>query len=156
MLRSVPIGMSRLGCGTVTRPGFVGCLNCAWLPFRATSVQPFANKRLITSALWMCIYTHWPQRRQTPVKATGRGLRLSTAIPQEPSGTRQGKSRLAFDRRSIARYGLPIVSLGLAASMHFGLVALEPWPLPVTIALLAIVIVLIFATVFVVLHHAET
>lgn len=28
MLFTVPIGMSRFGCGTVTRPGLVGCLNC--------------------------------------------------------------------------------------------------------------------------------
>jgi hypothetical protein len=27
MLRKVPIGMSRSGCGTVTRPARPGCLN---------------------------------------------------------------------------------------------------------------------------------
>src|SRR5579875_638166 len=42
MLRSVGSGMSFFGCGTVTRPGFVGCLNCLWLPFCATSYHPSA------------------------------------------------------------------------------------------------------------------
>jgi hypothetical protein len=28
MLLKVPMGMLRLGCGTVTRPGLAGCLNC--------------------------------------------------------------------------------------------------------------------------------
>jgi hypothetical protein len=32
MLFKVPIGMSRFGCGTVTLPFFVGCLNCLGLP----------------------------------------------------------------------------------------------------------------------------
>ena len=32
--------MSLFGCGTVTRPGFVGCVNCQWLPFVATCTQP--------------------------------------------------------------------------------------------------------------------
>ncbi len=32
MDRKVPGGMSLFGCGTVTRPDLVGCLNCTWLP----------------------------------------------------------------------------------------------------------------------------
>src|ERR1035438_4949565 len=32
MLFKVPTGMSLFGCGTVTRPFFVGCLNCLLLP----------------------------------------------------------------------------------------------------------------------------
>ena len=32
MLATVPGGRSFLGCGTVTRPGLVGCLSCTWLP----------------------------------------------------------------------------------------------------------------------------
>ena len=62
---------------------------------------------------------------------------------------------LAFDRRSIARYGLPVVSLGLAALLHLHLISIEGRPVPGMIVFLAIIIVLIFATVFVVLHHAE-
>ena len=63
---------------------------------------------------------------------------------------------MTFDRRSIARYGLPIVSLGLAALIHFGLVSIEERRLPAMMVFLGIIIVLIFATVFVVLHHTET
>src|SRR5688500_14944408 len=59
MLRSVPTGKSRFGSGTVTRPFLTGCLNCAWLPLRATSFQPSASRSLITPRLCMvCIYTH--------------------------------------------------------------------------------------------------
>jgi hypothetical protein len=59
MLRSVPTGTSRFGSGTVTRPFLTGCLNCSWLPLRATSLQPSASRSLITSRLCtVCIYTH--------------------------------------------------------------------------------------------------
>jgi hypothetical protein len=58
MLRNVPIGISRLGWGTVTRPGFVGCLNCTWLPSCATSYQPSCLKRCITTRLDMIHNTH--------------------------------------------------------------------------------------------------
>ena len=51
MLLSVPIGISRTGCGTVTRPGFTGCLNCLWLPTCATSYQPSCFKRCMISRL---------------------------------------------------------------------------------------------------------
>jgi Ca2+:H+ antiporter len=62
---------------------------------------------------------------------------------------------LAFHRRSVAQYLFPIGSLGLAAALHLGVVSVGHWPLPIKILSLAIVGVLIFATVFVVLHHAE-
>ena len=32
--------MSLFGCGTVIRPGLVGCLNCRCVPFAATCTQP--------------------------------------------------------------------------------------------------------------------
>src|SRR5260370_7653294 len=48
MLFKVPIGMSRFGCGTVTLPFFVGCLNCLWLPTCFTSCQP---------SFWICFMT---------------------------------------------------------------------------------------------------
>ena len=37
---TVPRGMSLFGCGTVTRPGLAGCVNCQWLPLVATCTQP--------------------------------------------------------------------------------------------------------------------
>ena len=48
MLFKVPIGMSRFGCGTVTLPFFVGCLNCLWLPTCFTSCRP---------SFWICFTT---------------------------------------------------------------------------------------------------
>jgi len=59
MLLSVPIGISRTGCGTVTRPGFTGCLNCLWLPTCATSYQPSCFKRCMTSRLDIRYDTHF-------------------------------------------------------------------------------------------------
>ena len=67
----------------------------------------------------------------------------------------KGRGLVSY-RQSLARYGLPIISLGLAASMHFGLMPIDHWSLPALTVLLGLVAVLIFATVFVVLHHAET
>jgi hypothetical protein len=55
MLLSVPIGMSFLGCITVTRPVFVGCLNCLWLPTWFTSNQPSALSNLIIVRLSTCV-----------------------------------------------------------------------------------------------------
>src|SRR5882762_4731199 len=59
MLLSVPIGISRTGCGTVTRPGFTGCLNCLWLPTCATSYQSSCFKRCMTSRLDIRYDTHF-------------------------------------------------------------------------------------------------
>jgi hypothetical protein len=59
MLLSVPIGISRTGCGTVTRPVFTGCLNCLWLPTCATSYQPSCFKRCMTSRLDIRYNTHF-------------------------------------------------------------------------------------------------
>src|SRR5579864_6782115 len=52
MLFNVPIGMSLFGCGTVTRPFFVACLNCLWLPTCFTSYQPCFCSSLIKSLLF--------------------------------------------------------------------------------------------------------
>lgn len=53
MLARVPLGKSRLGCGTVTRPGLVGCLNWQWEPRRETSCQPSRIRTLMTSLLFI-------------------------------------------------------------------------------------------------------
>lgn len=74
MLLSVPIGISRKGCGTVTRPGFTGCLNCLWLPRCATSYQPSCFKRWMTSRLDTTHDTHFLHTRQ--VGFTGAPPRL--------------------------------------------------------------------------------
>ena len=50
-LFNVPGGRSSLGFpATVTRPGFVVCLNCRWLPLVATRYQPSSLNRASTSA----------------------------------------------------------------------------------------------------------
>jgi hypothetical protein len=53
MLFNVPIGRSRFGCGTVTRPAFTGCLKWMWLPFWATCSHPSARRAASTSRLCM-------------------------------------------------------------------------------------------------------
>ena len=65
MLLSVPIGISRTGCGTVTRPGFTECLNCLWLPTWATSYQPSCFNRWMTSRLDITYDTHFLHTYQT-------------------------------------------------------------------------------------------
>jgi len=50
MLLSVPIGISFLGCGTVTMPGLFGCLKCWCDPLVRTSTHPSALRVLMTSA----------------------------------------------------------------------------------------------------------
>src|SRR5580698_5166477 len=50
-IECVPTGISLRGTGTVTRPGFVACLNCLWLPTCATSNHPSAFSFLMTSRL---------------------------------------------------------------------------------------------------------
>jgi hypothetical protein len=80
MLFSVPIGISRTGCGTVTRrtvtrPVFTGCLNCLWLPICATSYQPSCFKRCMTSRLDIRYDTHFLHTHQVGVyKACSNGL----------------------------------------------------------------------------------
>ena len=47
---NVPFGMSSPSCPlTVTRPGFVGCLNCRWLPLVITRIHPSSSSIRITS-----------------------------------------------------------------------------------------------------------
>ena len=57
--------MSLFGWGTVTRPSFVGCVNCQWLLFVATCVQPSSrsmriNLPLLRSTIYslLCINIH--------------------------------------------------------------------------------------------------
>ena len=75
---------------------------------------------------------------------------IVTGAAQSDEGT-----RLAIHRQSVARHLLPIAALGLAAAAHFGLVSVAHWPLAAKVLALIFVTGLIFATVFVVLHHAE-
>src|SRR6267154_2614378 len=74
MLLSVPIGISRTGCGTVTRPGFTARLNCLWLPTCATSYQPSRFKRCMTSRLDIRHDTHFLHTYQVGI------YRISAAI----------------------------------------------------------------------------
>jgi Ca2+:H+ antiporter len=64
-------------------------------------------------------------------------------------------SGLAFHRKSVAQYLFPIGSLGLAAAFHLGVMSAGHWPLPIKILSLALLVSLIFVSVFVALHHAE-
>ncbi|WP_292393943.1 ionic transporter, partial [Mesorhizobium sp.] len=62
---------------------------------------------------------------------------------------------MAVHRRPIGQYLFPIGSLGLAALSHFGGASIEHSLLSIKILALIVVAIFIFATVFVVLHHAE-
>ncbi|WP_245458079.1 MULTISPECIES: calcium:proton antiporter [unclassified Mesorhizobium] len=62
---------------------------------------------------------------------------------------------MAVHRRPIGQYLFPIGSLGLAALIHFGGASIEHSLLSIKILALIVVAIFIFATVFVVLHHAE-
>lgn len=57
--------------------------------------------------------------------------------------------------RSSARYALPLGSLVLALVFGFAGFSIDQWPLSVRVLVLALLTAVIFATVFVVLHHAE-
>ena len=68
----MPRGISLFGWGTVTRPRFVGCVNCQWLPFVATCVQPSSrsmriNRPLLCSTTYsmLCINIHNAASRST-------------------------------------------------------------------------------------------
>jgi hypothetical protein len=74
MLLSVPIGISRTGCGTVTRPVFTGCLNCLWLPTCATTYQPSCFKRCMTSRLDIRYDTHFLHTCQVGVYKSAMGF----------------------------------------------------------------------------------
>ncbi|WP_051695499.1 MULTISPECIES: ionic transporter [Mesorhizobium] len=62
---------------------------------------------------------------------------------------------MAVHRRPIGQYLFPIGSLGLAALIHFGAASIEHSLLSIKILAMIVVAIFIFATVFVVLHHAE-
>src|SRR3979411_749118 len=90
MLLSVPIGISRTGCGTVTRPGFTGCLNCLWLPTCATSYQPSCFKRCMTSRLDTRHDTHFLHTCQVGV-CRSDSLNWARSRSEQKSGNELGK-----------------------------------------------------------------
>ena len=58
-------------------------------------------------------------------------------------------------RQTVALYGLPIATLILAAILQLGVVSAEHAAVSVRIVLFLVAIGLVFATIFVALHHAE-
>ena len=62
---------------------------------------------------------------------------------------------MVFDRRTAAQYLLPIGSMALALALRLGAKPAEHAALPIHVLLGALVIILVFATVFAVVHHAE-
>jgi Ca2+:H+ antiporter len=62
---------------------------------------------------------------------------------------------LPLNRRTLGQYFFPIGALALAAAAQFGPHPVEHWPLWAKMLALLAVTGFIFATVFVVLHHAE-
>lgn len=58
-------------------------------------------------------------------------------------------------RLQAAKYWLPVATFLIAAGLQLGDIGIEHLALPATLALALLAIGLIFATVFVVLHHAE-
>ncbi len=62
---------------------------------------------------------------------------------------------MVFDRRTAAQYLLPIGSMALAMALRLGAKPAEHAALPIHVLLGALVIILVFATVFAVVHHAE-
>src|SRR5271155_5181788 len=85
MLLSVPIGTSRTGCGTVTRPGLIGYLNCLWRPTWATSYQPSCFKRCMSSRLDIRYDTHFVHTYQVGVcRHTISSFRQSNSSPPSP------------------------------------------------------------------------
>jgi Ca2+:H+ antiporter len=62
---------------------------------------------------------------------------------------------LALLRQAATRYLLPIGTLGVAIIIGASGMTIAHWPLPLAVMGAALAIALVFATVFVVLHHAE-
>src|SRR6266849_4176457 len=96
MLLSVPIGIARTGCGTVTRPVFTGCLNCLWLPTCATSYRPPCFRRCMTSRLDIRHHTHFLHTCQVGVykSATGAYVVLPD-LKGRPGGVLASKRTVA-------------------------------------------------------------
>src|SRR3954463_633089 len=101
MLASVPRGMSFFGCGTVTIPGFVGCLKWWCDPFTLASDQPSRLSARMTSAeLTRASISYMvsrasggkaaASRRQPDANADGRGDDVDEARPafSDPSNIR--------------------------------------------------------------------
>ena len=62
---------------------------------------------------------------------------------------------MTVGRQTVALYGLPIATLILAAILQLGVAPAEHAAVPVRIVLSLLAIGLVFATIFVALHHAE-
>lgn len=62
---------------------------------------------------------------------------------------------MVFSRRTVALFALPIATLLLAIILQLGVVSAEHAAVPVRIVLSLLAIGLVFASVFVALHHAE-
>ena len=62
---------------------------------------------------------------------------------------------MTVGRQTVALYGLPIATLMLAAILQLGVAPAEHAAVPVRIVLSLLAIGLVFATIFVALHHAE-
>lgn len=62
---------------------------------------------------------------------------------------------MVLDRSFVARNVLPVGTLLLGAFLNAGVISVQSQPIPIRIAIGAVAIGLVFATVFAVLHHAE-
>src|SRR6266513_155833 len=115
MLLSVPIGISRTGCGTVTRPGFTGCLNCLWLPTCATSYQPSCFKPCMTSRLDIryTLSTHLSSRGLQTVRS--KDTQVYLALPRFSGALRRVLATSVFDATLIVEGELGLLSRGFSA-----------------------------------------
>ena len=92
MLFNVPGATSSLGLpGTVTRPGFTGCLYCRWLPRVATRNQPLACSIRRISLIFILeeyqlahLQTIRADSERHQVQAQGRSAKNDRAAP--PAG----------------------------------------------------------------------
>lgn len=90
------------------------------------------------------------------VGATGRPMdAIRCPYYSRQALVRRQESGLTQRRQSVAQYLFPIGTLALAAVVRLDGISAEHAALPVRLVVLAAVLGIIFATVFVVLHHAE-
>ena len=65
------------------------------------------------------------------------------------------RTDMVLDRRFVARNVLPVGTLLLGAFLNAGVISAQSQPIAIRIAIGAVAIGVVFATVFAVLHHAE-
>src|SRR5208283_898569 len=125
MLFTVPIGMSRFGCGTVSLPFFVGCLICLWLRTRFTSCQPAFCNCSMTSRLCMfargvrCLYdTHFLHTILVPHPLTWNQL---SNRPRVCLSLANLAGRRAFDSCSVRRPWMRVLGIQTGFSVMTGL-----------------------------------